>query len=70
LIRTAMTAWNTHVRAQHTPSRGVAGAGLSWDAPGRLPPDLPPDLREMFRRREQGMQSGPDTSPEEGDHTL
>jgi len=55
--RAAMTAWNEHLVRQQ--ERGKpASADLSWDAPGRLPPDPPRYIQEMLRRREQEMLDG------------
>jgi hypothetical protein len=51
--RMAMVAWNEHLARQRSPK--VTPRDLSWDAPGRLPPDPPPHIREMLRRREKEM---------------
>jgi hypothetical protein len=55
-MRVAMAAWNEHLAGQRAP-REQPSLGLSWDAPGRLPPDPPPDIREMLRRRERDMET-------------
>src|SRR5262245_42068491 len=60
-LRFLMIAWNnrcaTRNRKDVTPR-----AGMSWDAPGMLPPDAPADVQREFRRREKEMK--PD-EPEE-----
>lgn len=55
----AMAAWNQHLAGQQTPQRPTS-IDLSWDAPGRLPPDPPPEIQEMLRRRERDMLGGDD----------
>jgi len=57
--RVAMTAWNQHLARQQAPQKPTS-TDLSWDAPGRLPPDPPPDIQEMLRRRERDMLGGGD----------
>jgi hypothetical protein len=57
--RAVMAAWNQHLARQQAPQQPTP-ADLSWDAPGRLPPDPPPHIQEMLRRREREMLSGGD----------
>jgi hypothetical protein len=53
-VSDAIYVWNEHLR-----SRRPAGAPrgpdepLSWDAPGRLPPDPPRGVLDELRRRER-----------------
>lgn len=49
-VSQAIVVWNS--RFEPTTTEDL-GRGLSWDAPGRLPPDPPPDVRDMLTRREQ-----------------
>ncbi len=51
--KAAVHAWNAHLRARDSSGTRRPSAGLSWDAPGHLPPDPPPDVQEMLRRRER-----------------
>jgi hypothetical protein len=51
-LRTALQAWNEHL-ARRPRKPAAAAEGLSWDAPGRLPPDPPPEIQAEWRRREQ-----------------
>ncbi len=55
--RAAMTAWNEHLARQQV-RREPTSADLSWDAPGRQPPDPPLHIQEMLRRREREMLDG------------
>ena len=56
-IRMAILTWNEHLRSKKgNTSGGDTSKGLSWDAPGRLPPDPPPHIQERLRRREREMQ--------------
>jgi len=55
--RAAMTAWNEHLARQQGRSKPPS-SDLSWDAPGRQPPDPPRHIQEMLRRREQEMLDG------------
>ncbi len=55
--RAAMLAWNEHLARQQERSK-PASSDLSWDAPGRQPPDPPRHIQEMLRRREQEMLDG------------
>jgi len=49
-LRLVAAAWNERFRSKgHVKGRGV---GLSWDAPGFLPPDPPAAVREYLRQRE------------------
>ena len=57
--RVAMIAWNQHLARQQAPQEPMS-ADLSWDAPGRLPPDPPLEIQEMLRRRERDMLGGGD----------
>jgi len=53
-IRSAAMVWNDHLkRKRAAPEKPDPSLGLSWDAPGRLPPDPPPDVMEKLRRRER-----------------
>jgi len=52
-VRVAVAAWNEHLARQRRPREEPVG--LSWDAPGRLPPDPPRHIREMLRRREREL---------------
>jgi hypothetical protein len=60
--RAAMTAWNDHLARQKAP-RQLPSTELSWDAPGRQPPDPPPHIQEMLRRREREMLRGDEPAP-------
>ncbi len=57
--RAAMTAWNEHLARQQERAKPPS-ADLSWDAPGRQPPDPPRHIQEMLRRREREMLEGDD----------
>lgn len=62
----AIAAWNRHLQAK----RGVAPEtprGLTWDTPGRLPPDPPPAIQEELRRRERELQQKQPSNPERTD---
>ena len=53
--------WNAHLRARRTPERRASdriGHGLSWGAPGLLPPDPPPEVQAELRRREREAGGG------------
>ena len=54
-LRPVVALWNEHV-AQRARQAARAGEGLSWDAPGHLPPDPPPEIQERLRRRELGLE--------------
>ncbi len=60
-VRSVFTGWN-----QRRSLPGVRpeprGRGLSWDAPGYLPPDPPPEIRERLRRRERQHDEADDNS--------
>ena len=57
-VHPAISAWNEHIKKpQKLASTPNPALGLSWDSPGRLPPDPPPDIREQLRRREQDLKS-------------
>lgn len=60
--RAAMTAWNEHLARQQV-GRQPALTDLSWDAPGREPPDPPLYVQEMLRRREREMLDGDENAP-------
>jgi hypothetical protein len=48
-------AWVSRLGAESVPDERPAKAGpsLTWDAPGRLPPDPPRQVLEELRRRER-----------------
>lgn len=53
--------WNAHLRARRAPGRRTSdrlGHGLSWGAPGLLPPDPPPEVQAELRRREREAEGG------------
>lgn len=54
-IGSAMAAWNEHIKKKRLSADLTTG--LSWDTPGRLPPDAPPEIQKMLREREREMQS-------------
>ncbi len=49
-VRQAVAVWNARFEP---PESKNLGRGLSWDAPGHLPPDPPPDVRDLLARRER-----------------
>ena len=60
VIRTAIVAWNEHIRLKEgKPLRDDPSRGLSWGDPSRLPPDPPPHIQERLRRREREMNRPP-----------
>lgn len=68
-LRLVAAAWNEHFR-----SKGQVegrGRGLSWDAPGFLPPDPPPEIREYLRLREAELarEESPEPLPDDSDET-
>ena len=60
-VRSVLTAWNQR-RSLSGDRPEPRGRGLSWDAPGFLPPDPPPEIRELLRRREQQHSEADDSS--------
>lgn len=60
---TAMMVWNRRLSGQRGSHRESV-SGLSWDAPGCLPPDPPPDIQALLRRRERELQTDDDTAAE------
>jgi hypothetical protein len=66
----AIAAWNELVRAKRrATSQADLPKGVSWGAPGRLPPDPPAHVQEMLRRREREMQRGEDSNQDDPDST-
>ena len=62
--------WNAHLRARRAPERRASdrlGHGLSWGAPGLLPPDPPPEVQAELRRREREAGGGASHGEEETD---
>jgi len=53
IFRLAYAAWNEYLKRKSTKASIDKGTSLSWDAPGRLPPDPPPHMREILRRKEE-----------------
>jgi hypothetical protein len=53
-VSDAIYVWNEHLRSRR-PTGGRRGSEqpVSWDSPGRLPPDPPRRVLEEFRRRER-----------------
>ncbi len=62
-LRHAMAAWNEHLSPAVRRGMAAGPDNLSWDTPGRLPPDPPLEVRERHRRREAEMQSDSDSDP-------
>jgi hypothetical protein len=58
VFRLAFIAWNEYLHKRSIKAPGQNQTSLSWDAPGRLPPDPPPYLREILRKREQDEGKG------------
>ena len=53
-VSDAIYVWNEHVRSRRPAgARSGPDEPLSWDAPGRLPPDPPRRVLEELRRRER-----------------
>ena len=62
--------WNAHLRARRAPTRRASdriGHGLSWGAPGLLPPDPPPEVQAELRRREREAGGGASHGEEDTD---
>jgi hypothetical protein len=59
-MRFVMLAWNDRCAARAQGRAVPVGRGLSWDAPGMLPPDPPRHIREALDRR--GKESESDDS--------
>ncbi len=53
IYRLAFLAWNEYLQKKLAETSKQNHTLLTWDAPGRLPPDPPPHLREILRRREE-----------------
>jgi hypothetical protein len=56
-LRFVMIAWNNRCTARSGGGTAASSRGLSWDAPGMLPPDPPAHVREALRQREKEMMS-------------
>jgi len=68
-LRLVAAAWNERFRSKgHAEGRG---RGLSWDAPGFLPPDPPATVREYLRQREAELarEESPEPRPDDSDET-
>jgi hypothetical protein len=49
----AYATWNDYLERKTSETSLKKDAYLSWDAPGRLPPDPPPHMREILRKKEE-----------------
>lgn len=57
-FRLAFVAWNEYLKQKSAEASTQKRTPLSWDAPGRLPPDPPPHMREILRKREEEENKG------------
>jgi hypothetical protein len=64
-FRFVASAWNESLRSKKRVT--VRGEGLSWDAPGFLPPDPPASVREYLRAREREVAQQQSSGEETGE---